>query len=353
VTGTHKGAFSMKTKLFSIIAIAIIAIGCQPGTTNPEPDFDQHVTLDGDDVVGGKMTATITGTGGEGILTLKIGDKVGATYDIGFGDAGKSIKASAVWTNGTAESDPITVKTPTLEVELEESDKTNDGLYVGEKLTMTATVGNVKEGLNPDITYTWKVGNDTIGGGKELTVTNDHADKTITGTAQLTDYAAVKASKSSPTVKKPTPIIPPVEQSKTWSGINTTGGTANVTVNYMALPGVVPDYMSTLETVVKNIIPGTPATGNLTINVIAGNDGFAKSDPKTLSVGESWISSATEREMGRSMNTVLNSWVTTIKSNTHMAIQPTHDKGWQRLTAAKIRNGNRIARHMSRGQRLV
>ena len=32
------------------------------------------------------------------------------------------------------------------------------------------------------------------------------------------------------------------------------------------------------------------------------------------------------------------------------AIQPKHDRGWQRLTAAKIRNGNRIAKHMTRAR---
>jgi len=59
----------------------------------------------------------------------------------------------------------------------------------------------------------------------------------------------------------------PTAQKKTWSGIPTNGdtGTANVTVNYTAVTGTTPSYMSTLETVVKNIIPGTTAVGNLTI----------------------------------------------------------------------------------------
>ena len=46
----------------------------------------------------------------------------------------------------------------------------------------------------------------------------------------------------------------PIAQSKMLSGVTTIGGSVNVKINYTALPGVVPTYMSTLETVIINIL---------------------------------------------------------------------------------------------------
>ena len=101
----------------------------------------------------------------------------------------------------------------------------------------------------------------------------------------------------------------PTQQSKTWSGITTIGGTANIIVNYVALPGVTPSYMSNLEAVIQNIIPGSTANGNFTINVIAGNSGFVLASSKTLSVGESWITGKSEDEIGSAMMGVRSSWL--------------------------------------------
>ena len=352
----------MKTKLFIAIAlfaiIGIAFIGCDNSNDTPPPDFDQHVALAGDDVVGGKLTATITGTGGKDGPTVKIGDKAGATYDIGFGDAGKSIKATAAWSNGTAESAPITVKTPTLDVTLEESDETNDGLYVGEKLTMVPTVGNVKDGLNPGITYTWKVGNDTVGSGKELTVTDAYADKTITGTAQLTDYTTAKASKDSSKVKKLDPNLP-TKQTATISLFGRSrSATVTGTMTAAEWDGVADkiakqlndrfEAYPTAQEIYKEIF-----SRDIVYIVEPSPNGYT--NLKTIGDGKTIYIALSKVDTG-----YVTAGLPSIYSNdsivgkvTPKAIQPTHDNGWQRLTAAKIRNGNRIARHMSRGQRLV
>ena len=107
----------------------------------------------------------------------------------------------------------------------------------------------------------------------------------------------------------PTPQPQPVAQSKTITGIGDTGA-ASITVNYTALPGTTPSYMPILEKVVRNVFKNAGMSGNFTINVIAGgNDSFALAGPGTLSAGETWISGATEMEMGQSMNKVAGVWI--------------------------------------------
>jgi len=67
--------------------------------------------------------------------------------------------------------------------------------------------------------------------------------------------------------------------------------------------------MSTLKKVIENILPLAAAEDiNLTINVISGDNGFTKTGPKTLSVGESWISKASEFDMGLSLELILDAW---------------------------------------------
>ena len=106
----------------------------------------------------------------------------------------------------------------------------------------------------------------------------------------------------------------PTAQSKTFTGVtDKDGSTVNVTVNYTALPDTVPGYMSTLETVVKNICVSVYVRGNLTINVISGgDDGFVldgSEGSKTVNVRESWIANATELEMGKALSSKKVQWV--------------------------------------------
>ena len=116
--------------------------------------------------------------------------------------------------------------------------------------------------------------------------------------------------------------------------VTTQGGTANVTINYVALPGNVPSHISTLSAAVKLVLPGYSATGALTINVIDGNSGFVKTDSKTLSVGKSWLSGKDVSEIGIPFESICGSWAA--------MIQPTHDNGWKQLRGhfVKITNAN-------------
>jgi len=83
----------------------------------------------------------------------------------------------------------------------------------------------------------------------------------------------------------PTPT--PVPQSKTLEGVKNSSDVAvTVTVNYTALPGVVPSYMSPLETAVKGVFASGSKTGNYTINVISGNSIAADG---VLTIGEAWF----------------------------------------------------------------
>jgi len=208
------------------------------------PEFNQQVTLAGENLVGGTLTATITGDGGVGTPTVKINGVNGTSYVIRFGDVGKKLEAEAIYSNGTAKATmQNAVATPTLSVELTESENDDDKLYVGETLTMTMTVGNVKAGLNPGITRSWKAGNDTIAGetGATLEVKDAYAGKTITGTAQLTDFAAASASKTTPQVITPTPIP------QTYT-IDLKGGALKFDVKYEALKGApAPGYLAYIE----------------------------------------------------------------------------------------------------------
>jgi len=81
----------------------------------------------------------------------------------------------------------------------------------------------------------------------------------------------------------------PVPQSKTIN-LKAEGGTSSaiVTVNYTALPGVVPSYMDNLKEAIMGAVGNSAKTGSLTINVVGGSDGFTTPSGK-LTVGESWL----------------------------------------------------------------
>jgi hypothetical protein len=115
----------------------------------------------------------------------------------------------------------------------------------------------------------------------------------------------------------------PIPQKVTMSDVPTSNGTVSVTINYTALPGTTPSYMSTLKTVLGIILESATTNGDLTINVIAGNGEFVLAGTKTLSVGESWVSNATDMEMGRSIMGMLNSWVAMLESNANTKLLAT------------------------------
>jgi hypothetical protein len=88
---------------------------------------------------------------------------------------------------------------------------------------------------------------------------------------------------------EPTPVPQPESPNKTLPAITTgTGKSVIITINnYVALSA---SAKTNLETSLQTALSGSNATGNLTINVIAGGtDGFSKTGSKTLSVGASWI----------------------------------------------------------------
>ena len=107
-----------------------------------------------------------------------------------------------------------------------------------------------------------------------------------------------------------------------------------VNVNYKAVTGsTTPDYMSNLEIVLGKLVVGIPA-GTYTINIIDGNSEFANTGSKTLSVGKTWISGATEMQIGMAINALILDWTA--------MIQPMHDNGWRQLKGyfASIANVN-------------
>jgi hypothetical protein len=88
---------------------------------------------------------------------------------------------------------------------------------------------------------------------------------------------------------EPDPPPQPVPQSYLID-LKAEGGTstAKVTVNYTALPGVVPGYMGNLKIAIMGAVGNSAKTGNLTVNVVSGSDGFTTPSGK-LTVGESWL----------------------------------------------------------------
>jgi hypothetical protein len=108
--------------------------------------------------------------------------------------------------------------------------------------------------------------------------------------------------------KEDDPEPQPVLQSRTIEGVKNAGGvTVTVTVNYTALPGVVPSYMSPLEGAIKDAIEGGAKIGSLTINVISGNSGFTIIDG-VLTVGESWLANKSLAEISSGLPVSLSTW---------------------------------------------
>jgi len=106
-----------------------------------------------------------------------------------------------------------------------------------------------------------------------------------------------------------------------------------VYVNYTALPGTTPTYMSDLETAIEIIGLGMP-TATYKINIIDGNSGFAKTGSKTLSVGKSWFSGKGLQQIMEEIAPLMSDWAA--------IIQPTHDNGWKQQKGyfVKIENVN-------------
>jgi len=184
-----------------IMALAVFLISC--GSDNKKNPVTNTITLEsesGTNFVGDTLTAIIEGdTGiGEPVITITGGrEEEGDTYTITFEDVNKNIKVVAVYSNGTIEYTMSgTVPAPTLTVTLTGDE---EGLYANETtMTMTATPGNLADGFEPEISYSWKTGSEPIQGetSTTLAVTGDHVGNTITGTAWLTDYPAATQSKT-------------------------------------------------------------------------------------------------------------------------------------------------------------
>jgi len=100
----------------------------------------------------------------------------------------------------------------------------------------------------------------------------------------------------------------PVSQSKTFYNVTTENGTVNVIVNYTALPGSTPGYVSLLEEAFRGVLPYYNATGDLTINVIIGDSGLTKTGSKTLSVGESWFTGKTQNDLISAFISIGDAW---------------------------------------------
>jgi len=110
----------------------------------------------------------------------------------------------------------------------------------------------------------------------------------------------------------------PVAQSKTFVITARDGTTTvNVTVNYTALPGVVPSWMSNLELVIRGMLSSGAKTGNLTINVVSGNGGFTIVSGK-LTVGESWITGKSADDIAAAIPSITD-WTAMIKPDTPRA----------------------------------
>jgi len=193
-------------------------------------------------------------------------------------------------------------------------------MKVGEEVTANITGSN---GTDGKFTYQWTRTPEggtaleiTGANGQRFVITEDEVDHTLGVIMGNADTIGTRTGTAAEKV-----VSAEVAQFKTLLNIPTSNGTVNVTINYTALPNTTPGYMLTLETVVRIVLSGIVTNGDLIINVIAGDSEFALAGSKTLSVGETWISNATEMEMGISISDVLIPWVTMIQPNTHNTIR--------------------------------
>jgi hypothetical protein len=109
---------------------------------------------------------------------------------------------------------------------------------------------------------------------------------------------------------KPEPEPEPVWQTKTVPDVVDNGSNpVTVNINYMAVPGTTPGYMTNLEAVVKTIVSARSTTKTLTINVIAGASGFVLGGSNILNVGESFLAGKTYYEIWGAMVSLANTWV--------------------------------------------
>jgi hypothetical protein len=301
------------------------------------PEFNQQVALSGNNLVGETLTANITGTGGVGTPTVKINGVNGASYVIGFGDVGQKLEAEAVWENGKATGAMANaVATPTIDVELTESETDDDKLYVGETLTMTATVGNVKTGLNPGVTYAWKAGTEAIANadGTTLVVTDAFAGKTITGTASLTEYPNAKKD------TQPTPAVQ-TERSTTITGLLDNGATATVKGKLTSAEWGSGDtsVAEIIKTAINAKFAPRPDSSKAVYRTVFGRGVtiIVEASPedytnwKTVGDGKTvYLSLAATN--ATTLDSVLNAIIGTSLSgnaSTIAVIQPKHDNGWR------------------------
>jgi hypothetical protein len=194
-----------------VVIVAVMSCKQPNNTVETKPDGKGKDLLTGDNLVGSTLIAALEKvTGGKGTPSITISgarEETGGEYVVEFEDVGQKIKIVAVYNNGRIEyTMPNAVPAPTMTVQLTESITDNDGLYVGETLTIQPTVDNVAgTSIGQGYNYSWKADDTAIGGqtGATLEVTNYYAGKTITGTAALKRHPGVTAAGTSTQVKEP------------------------------------------------------------------------------------------------------------------------------------------------------
>jgi len=181
-----------KQGIFGILAVTVLALAVTAcGEKETEPTADNTITLTGERLVGGTLTATVGTGNGTGTPTFTINGTNGNTYTVTFADVGNTLKVTATFSNGKVEYTTEAIPTPTLTVQL--TGMETDGTVFADEttLTITATKVNVATAYNPPITYSWKTGNNTIENETSTTldVIEEHFGETITGTANFTGYS--------------------------------------------------------------------------------------------------------------------------------------------------------------------
>jgi len=122
----------------------------------------------------------------------------------------------------------------------------------------------------------------------------------------------------------------PVSQTKKLTGVVTENGIVDVDINYTALLGHTPSYLSTLETVIRNLLKNRSTNSNLTINVVDGDSNFVLTANRTLSAGKTWLSNSTEQQIGMDLTQIIDSWIAMHNGNdaVRMATAPIPQYNW-------------------------
>jgi len=111
-------------------------------------------------------------------------------------------------------------------------------------------------------------------------------------------FAIIGCKEDEPEPPPPIIIPPPNEVS--------VGGFKVIINNYELLSA---EKFALLKEVIPLVLAEKTLTGNLTINVISGSDGFTKTGSKTLSVGASWVSVRDKSQIGSGLSSAADTWI--------------------------------------------